>query len=142
MGRRNPMRRYSEQYDALKAELQTLGFVRQGSIQTRRLRCGKPACRCHRDPDARHGPYRYWTHKVRGKTVSLLLSEDELALYQEWLEKQPRTGTGREGNAPRLVARARPHNRPGGPRGPLRPRVADSPAPVMAAILRTLRPTR
>ena len=42
--------------------------------------------RCHRDPDARHGPYRYWTHKVRGKTVSLLLSEDELALYQEWLE--------------------------------------------------------
>ena len=38
MGRRNPMRRYSEQYDALKAEVcKTLGFVRQGSIQTRRL---------------------------------------------------------------------------------------------------------
>ena len=86
MGRRNPMRRYSEQYDALKVELQTLGFVRQGSIQTRRLTCGKPACRCHRDPDARHGPYRYWTHKVRGKTVGLLLSEDELAIYREWLE--------------------------------------------------------
>ena len=86
MGRAEPMRRYSRQYDALKAELQTLGFVRQGSIQTRRLTCGQATCRCHRDPDARHGPYHYWTRKVRGRTVSLLLTEDELVLYREWLE--------------------------------------------------------
>ena len=35
---------------------------------------------------ARHGPYHYWTRKVRGRTVSLLLTEDELVLYREWLE--------------------------------------------------------
>ena len=30
------LRRYEEQYDALKAELQTLGFVGQGGVHTRR----------------------------------------------------------------------------------------------------------
>ena len=80
------IRRYQEQYDALKAELQTLGFIGQGSVQTRRITCGRPACRCHDDPDARHGPYHYWTRKARGKTVGLNLTEDELVLYREWIE--------------------------------------------------------
>ena len=48
------LRRYEERYDALKAQLQTVGFIGQGSIQTRHLKCGKPTCRCYDDPDARH----------------------------------------------------------------------------------------
>ena len=76
----------AKQYDALKAELQTLGFLCQGSLQTRRVACGKTTCRCHRDPDARHGPYHYWTRKARGKTVGMHLTEDEVVLYQEWIE--------------------------------------------------------
>ena len=53
------MHRYEEQYDALKAKLQAVGFIGQGSVQTRRIACGSPTCRCHHDPDARHGPYHY-----------------------------------------------------------------------------------
>ena len=71
------LRGYEEQYKALKAQLQTLGFIGQGSVCTRRITCGRPACRCHDDPDARHGPYHYWTRKARGKTVGLRLTEDE-----------------------------------------------------------------
>ena len=63
------LRRYEEQYDALKAELQTLGFVGQGGVHTRRITCGRATCRCHDDPDARHGPYHYWTRKARGKSA-------------------------------------------------------------------------
>ena len=63
MARGDPMLAYAKQYDALKAELQTLGFLCQGSLQTRRVACGKTTCRCHHDPDARHGPYHYWTRK-------------------------------------------------------------------------------
>ena len=48
--------------------------------------CGRPACRCHTDPEARHGPYHYWTRKARGKTVGLKLTEDELGLYREWID--------------------------------------------------------
>ena len=80
------MRQYTERYDALKAELQSLGFLFQGSLQTRRIACGKTTCRCYRDTDARHGPYHYWTRKDRGKTVGMRLTEDELVLYQEWIE--------------------------------------------------------
>ena len=86
MARGDPMLAYAKQYDALKAELQTLGFLCQGSLQTRRVACGKTTCRCHHDPDARHGPYHYWTRKARGKTVGMHLTEDEVVLYQEWIE--------------------------------------------------------
>ena len=58
----------------LKAKLQAVGFIGQGSVQTRRIACGSPTCRCHHDPDARHGPYHYWTRKARGKTVGLKLT--------------------------------------------------------------------
>ena len=34
------MHRYEEQYDALKAKLQAVGFIGQGSVQTRRIACG------------------------------------------------------------------------------------------------------
>ena len=63
------------------------------------------------------------------------LTEDELVLYQEWIENN------RE--LERLVkemrgTRACLHNRPG---GPMNPRVSDSSAAVTAtAILQTLRP--
>ena len=87
MARGDPMLAYAKQYDALKAELQTLGCLCQGSLQTRRVTCGKTTYRCHRDPDARHGPYHYWTRKVRGKTVGTQAHRRRtVVLYQEWIE--------------------------------------------------------
>ncbi len=80
------LRKYKERHDALKAELQAVGFVFQGSLQTRWTECGKATCRCHKAPENRHGPYHYGTRKARGKTVGLLLTEDELPIYQEWIE--------------------------------------------------------
>ena len=91
------MHRYEEQYDALKAKLQAVGFIGQGSVQTRRIACGSPTCRCHHDPDARHGPYHYWTRKARGKTVGLKLTEDELGLYES---PQMRVGSGGASSMP------------------------------------------
>jgi len=74
-------------YAQLKAELQKLGFVCVGSLQTRHLECGKAKCRCHEDPANRHGPYHYWTRKVAGKTVAVLVSEEDLGLYREWVAR-------------------------------------------------------
>lgn len=82
--------KYRERYAALKAELQLIGFVSQGSVQTRRLVCGNPACRCHRDSQYLHGPYHYWTRKQRGKTVGLKLAEDHAAIFREWIENNRR----------------------------------------------------
>ena len=60
------------------------GFVLPGTLTERLTRCGRSNCRCHADPPALHGPYHQWTRKVDGRTVTRLLSEDQLADYQQW----------------------------------------------------------
>jgi hypothetical protein len=75
----------AERYATLKAELQGLGFVCVGSVQRRYLECGKASCGCRADAANRHGPYHYWTRKIRGRTVSVLLTDAELPLYQGWV---------------------------------------------------------
>lgn len=81
-----PLAKCRERYAQLKEELRSLGFVCVGSLQTRHLECGKAACHCHDDPANRHGPYHYWTRKVQGRTVAVLIGEEEVMLYREWIE--------------------------------------------------------
>jgi len=66
------------------------GFVCVGSVQTRYLECGKQGCHCHDSPANRHGPYHYWTRKVKGRTIAVLLSEPEVGIYQEWIQNNRR----------------------------------------------------
>jgi hypothetical protein len=83
--------RVSEQrYRELKQQLQDVGFVCVGSLQTRYLPCGNPTCRCHQDPAKRHGPYHYWTRKVKGRTVTVLLKQEQVPLYREWIQNNRR----------------------------------------------------
>jgi len=70
----------------LAAELAEIDFALPGSIDIRRTRCGKPNCRCHADPPQLHGPYLVWTRKVKTKTVTKVLTEDQLRDYQPWLD--------------------------------------------------------
>lgn len=53
--------------------------ILRGAVVERYARCGKVACRCQRDPAARHGPYRYLVTTVgQGRTRSILLQPDQL----------------------------------------------------------------
>jgi len=72
------------EYKELKRALQSLGFVRPGSLVRRFMPCGKPSCRCM-DPTQLHGPYYQWTMKLRGKTVTLRLTEAQARLCEEWV---------------------------------------------------------
>jgi hypothetical protein len=74
----------------IAAELARLGFVLPGTLTERPMRCGRPNCRCHADPPQLHGPYHQWTRKINGKTVTRLLSDDQLADYQPWFDNQRR----------------------------------------------------
>lgn len=76
---------YERRYRELAAQVAEIGFVMGGSLTQRRTRCGTSTCRCHADPPQLHGPYWQWTTKVAGKTVTRRLSDDEAALYQEWI---------------------------------------------------------
>jgi hypothetical protein len=70
--------------------LASIDLALPGSVEIRRTRCGKPQCRCHSDDAARHGPYIVWTRKVNARTVTKVLSEDELEGYRAWLDNSRR----------------------------------------------------
>jgi hypothetical protein len=81
----------SHRYERLRRELVSLapqvGFLLTGSVQSRFFECSRQNnCRCHDDMASRHGPYHYWTRKVKGKTVSVTLTDDQLAVVQEWIQ--------------------------------------------------------
>ncbi|HEU4798787.1 MAG TPA: DUF6788 family protein, partial [bacterium] len=81
----------SARYDRLKHELASLttelGFALPGSVRSRFFECTRRNnCRCHDDPANRHGPYHYWTGKLQGRTMSVSLTDEQLARVQEWIE--------------------------------------------------------
>lgn len=61
-----------------------------GSVVVRHIPCGKQACTCKADPPKLHGPYIQWTRTVDGKTVTKILSPDQLARYQPWFDNARR----------------------------------------------------
>jgi hypothetical protein len=69
---------------AIAAALGAAGFALPGSLVERRMRCGKPNCRCASDPAQLHGPYYSWTRKVAGKTETRLLSAAQVERYRDW----------------------------------------------------------
>jgi hypothetical protein len=72
------------EYQELKRSILALGWARPGSVIRRFMPCGNPDCRCMADPPQLHGPYYQWSHKIRGKTRSRRLSEDQAGRAKEW----------------------------------------------------------
>ncbi len=74
-----------QRYEEFKRRIANLGFVRRGSLIERFMPCGKAECCCQATPPQLHGPYYQWTRKVRGKTLTVRLSEKEARLFVEWI---------------------------------------------------------
>ncbi|HLN05998.1 MAG TPA: DUF6788 family protein [Acidimicrobiales bacterium] len=65
--------------------LAELDFVLPGTMTERLTRCGRSNCRCHADPPVLHGPYHQWTRKVSAKTVTRLMTDEQYAEYEPWM---------------------------------------------------------
>lgn len=64
--------------DELATRLPEVGELIRGSLVERRMRCGKPSCRCQSDPDAWHGPYLLLMTSIgRGKTRTTVIARDQ-----------------------------------------------------------------
>ena len=68
--------------DRIAAALAAAGPALPGTLTVRAYECGKPRCRCHASPAARHGPYAEWTRKIGGKTITRRLTPGQLADWQ------------------------------------------------------------
>jgi Family of unknown function (DUF6788) len=71
-------------------EIARLDFCLPGSLVERTTRCSTPTCRCHSDPDRRHGPYPSWIRKVGTKTVTHTLSASQVERYRPWFDNTRR----------------------------------------------------
>ena len=84
----------SVNFDAARRELTdqiaALGPTLPGSLVTRTSRCGNRNCRCHTDPDQRHGPYWTWTRSVGGKTITRALTTEQAERYRPWFDNARR----------------------------------------------------
>lgn len=63
-----------ERLREIRAALIAIEDLCPGSLVERRTLCGKPTCRCARDPAARHGPYYIWSRRERRRLVQTLLA--------------------------------------------------------------------
>jgi hypothetical protein len=70
--------------------LSELGFALPGSITERMQRCGKKHCACWADPPHLHGPYLQWSRAVNAKTVTKVLTPEQLRRYQPWFDNGKR----------------------------------------------------
>lgn len=71
-------------------ELSTSGLALHGSVEVRSTRCGNSGCSCHGKPPKLHGPYIVWTRKVKGRTVTRVLDEEQFAAYRPLMESSRR----------------------------------------------------
>jgi hypothetical protein len=72
------------------AEIAKLDFRLPRSLVERTTRCGTPSCRCHGDPQHRHGPYPSWIRKVGTKTITKTLSPAQAERYRPWFDNTRR----------------------------------------------------
>lgn len=72
------------EYQRLKRETLSLGWVRPGSLVTRFMPCGKTPCRCTATPPKLHGPYWQWSVNLHGKAVTRRLTREQARLCRAW----------------------------------------------------------
>jgi len=77
---------YQKKYSLLKKEIEKIGFISTGSVFSVSKTCGNPNCRCHKDESARHGPYNIWTRKVRAKTITRTLTDEQAIFCRECIQ--------------------------------------------------------
>lgn len=82
--------KHLRKFEECRKELGKIGFILIGSIVKRFMRCGKESCRCMSDPMFKHGPYYEWTRKVKGKTISVRLTEEEANILAGWIKNKRR----------------------------------------------------
>lgn len=86
-------RRSSQQDTArrrITAAMGQIDGVLPGSVVVRHMRCGKANCACKAAPPRLHGPYIQWTRTVAGRTVTKLLTPQQLERYQPWFDNARR----------------------------------------------------
>jgi hypothetical protein len=72
----------------IRESLAAMDLLCSGTLLQRTKVCGKPGCRCARDPAARHGPYYEWSHMLKGKLVHRVISPTQAEVLRLGIANQ------------------------------------------------------
>lgn len=75
-----------KKFNELKKELVKTGFICTGSVFSVYQKCGKKSCSCATDKNALHGPYNRWTRKLKGKTISRTITDEQAEITRKYIE--------------------------------------------------------
>jgi hypothetical protein len=81
------VRSLQEKYRRLKQELAQVGLIALGTITPRTITRPDPQ---NRRREKTYGPYYQWTYKVRGKTVTVNLTQKQIVEFQKAIDNQRR----------------------------------------------------
>ena len=73
-------RRLQSQINDLRSHLAAIDLVCPGTLLKRTKVCGKPNCRCAKNPKDRHGPYFEWSRWENGRLVHSVLPPHQAEL--------------------------------------------------------------
>ena len=74
----------------ITTEISKLGPCLPGNLVERTTRCVSPRCRCHHDPDYRHGPYPTWSRKIGERSVTRTLNPAQAERYRPMFDNARR----------------------------------------------------
>lgn len=86
MTKRSPpqvARQARERIRRIHDALATIDYLCSGTLLKSLMQCGKPNCRCHQDPAARHGPYYRWGHMKAGTLVHRYVSAEQAGILRQ-----------------------------------------------------------
>jgi hypothetical protein len=79
--------------EAIRKELASVDELRPGNLSEQYNVCGKPGCRCKKDPPQRHGPYYQLGWTRNGKSTTRFVRKSELATVRKQLKNYARLQT-------------------------------------------------
>lgn len=70
----------------IKAEIQLMGDMRQGSLSEQYTKCGRAGCSCQdTDKPKLHGPYSHLRYTYRGKSTTQFIQKPQLISVKKQL---------------------------------------------------------
>ena len=67
----------------IRAAVAGFDLLCSGTLSERRMKCGKPNCRCASDPAARHGPYYEWAHMRGGQPAHRYVTRQQALILRQ-----------------------------------------------------------
>jgi hypothetical protein len=74
--------KHRREIERIRQRIGKIVLACSGTLHVRKKACGRPNCRCAKDPELRHGPYYEWTRRRDGRLVHSILTKEQAKILE------------------------------------------------------------